>query len=382
MKFSTKAIRIGQDPDPAFMAVTPPIYQTSTFAWKNLDALPSFDYTRCGNPNAKALEEVLAALENGKYAQVFASGMAAVMGAFCSLKMGDHLLLASDIYGGTHRLAYGYLAQNGIETSEFNASQPESIASQIRPNTKLAIFESPTNPNVRVMDIAQVASVFKAHGITTVFDNTFASPYLQNPLDLGIDVVIHSTTKYLGGHSDLIGGAVITNSESIYTATKEFIKATGAVCSPQDCWLLLRGIKTLAVRMPVHCENALKIAKALESHKHVTKVLYPGLTSHPDHALASRQMRGFGGMLAFEVEGGAAQAKKVAESTEIILLAESLGGVESLIGYPPMMSHATMSEEQRQAKGIPPNLLRLSVGIEDAEDLIHDLNCAIENAYR
>ena len=381
MKFSTKAIRVGQDPDPAFMAVTPPIYQTSTFAWKNLDALPQYDYTRCGNPNTSALQEVLAALENGKYAQVFASGMAGVMGSLCSLKTGDHFLMASDIYGGTHRLAYGYLAQNGIETSEFDASKPETIASQIRSNTKLAIFESPTNPNVRVMDITAISDIFRSAGVISIFDNTFASPYLQNPLDLGVDVVVHSTTKYLGGHSDLIGGALITNSESFYGEVKEFVKSTGAIASPQDSWLLLRGVKTLAVRMPRHCENALAIARSLERNKRVTNVLYPGLTSHPDHELAKRQMRAFGGMLAFEVEGGAAQAKKVAESTEVILLAESLGGVESLIGYPPMMSHATMTEEQRIAKGIPSNMLRLSVGIEDADDLIEDLNCAIENAY-
>lgn len=382
MRFATKAIRVGQDPDPVFGAVTNPIYQNSTFVWESLDKIPPFDYTRCGTPNSKALEEVLASLENGKYCQIFGSGMAAVAGSLSSLKPGDHLLMASDIYGGTHRLAYVYLAQNGIETTEFNASCPDSIRDAIKPNTKIAIFESPSNPTMRVMDIARITEIFRNAGVTTVFDNTFASPYLQNPLDLGADVVIHSTTKYLGGHSDLVGGALITNSKETYEQVKEYVKATGAIASPQDAWLLLRGIKTLAVRMPRHCGNALGIAKFLESHPRVSAVHYPGLPNHPDHVLTTQQMRGFGGMLAFEVDGGAEKAKKVGESTQVILLAESLGGVESLIAYPPMMSHATMTEKERLSKGIVPNLLRLSVGIEDLQDLIDDLDQALSVSFK
>jgi cystathionine beta-lyase/cystathionine gamma-synthase len=377
MRFATKALRVGQDPDGDFGAVINPIYQSATFAWKDLDTLPKYDYTRCGNPNIGSLEEVLASLENAKHCLLFGSGMAAIAAAFSALEVGDHLLVASDIYGGTFRLAYVQLPRQGVEVSEFDASAPCSLADAIRPNTKMVVFETPTNPNIRIVDIAAVVAIAKEAGIVTVFDNTFASPALQNPLDLGVDVVVHSTTKYISGHSDVIGGALLVNDEGLYKQYKEYSKTVGAVASPFDAWLSLRGLKTLDVRMARHCENALAVAKFLAGHPKVAKVHYPGLVDHPDHALARRQMRGFGGMLAFEVKGSGADARTVCEATKLFLLAESLGGVESLIGYPPLMSHATMTEEQRVAKGIPPTLIRVSVGIEDAQDLIDDFDQAL-----
>jgi cystathionine beta-lyase/cystathionine gamma-synthase len=378
MRFATKALRVGQELDPKYRAVIQPLYQTATFGWEDLDHVPAIDYTRCQNPNRKTLEEVIAALENGKHAVLFASGMAAIVASLSLLQNGDHMLLATDIYGGTFRVAEKLLPRQGISVSEFCAHDPLTINDVVQPNTKLLIFETPTNPNLRVSDIAAVVKVAKSHGLIVVFDNTFASPALQNPLDLGVDIVVHSTTKYISGHSDVIGGAAVTNSEEYYTAIYEWNKAVGAVPSPFDCWLSLRGVKTLACRMDVHCRNAQAIAEYLASHPKVSKVHYPGLPTHPDHAVAKKQMKGgFGGMLAFEVVGGTPAARKLAESTEVFLLAESLGGVESLIGYPPLMSHATMTEEQRVSKGIPGSLLRVSVGVEDVADLIEDLEQAL-----
>jgi cystathionine beta-lyase/cystathionine gamma-synthase len=376
MKFATKALRVGQQPDGPHLAVIPPIFQSATFAWKDLDSIPRFDYTRCDNPNRDALEQVIASLENGAHCVVFGSGMAAIVAAFSLLEAGDHLLMASDIYGGTFRVGQKLLPRQGISVSEFCANEPLSLRDAVQPNTKMVIFEGPTNPNLRVVDIEAIARVSQELGLISVFDNTFASPALQNPLDLGVDVVVHSTTKYISGHSDVIGGALVTSDDQIYAHVYEYSKTVGSVPSPFDCWLSLRGLKTLGARMKVHCQNAQAVAEFLEVHPQVRKVHYPGLPTHPDHRLASRQMRGFGGMLAFEVESETL-ARKVAEGCHIFLLAESLGGVESLIGYPPLMSHATMTEEERLERGIPPTLLRLSVGIEDAEDLIADLAAAL-----
>lgn len=378
MRFATKPIRVGQDLDSDHRAVITPIYQSATFGWKSLNDIPKIDYTRCQNPNRQTLEEVIASLENGKHCTVFASGMAAIMGAFCLLQSGDHLLMASDIYGGTFRVAEKLLPRYGIEVTDICTKDPGNIKEYAKPNTKMVIFEGPTNPNLRVMDIAAIAAQAKELGILSVFDNTFASPYLQNPLDLGIDIVVHSTTKYISGHSDVIGGALITNSQEIQDQVFEYSKTVGAVPSPFDCWLTLRGVKTLAVRMKQHCENALAVAEFLEDHPKVSRVYYPGLPSHPDFQLARKQMRGFGGMVSFEVKGSGTDACTFAEGCNVFLLAESLGGVESLIGYPPLMSHATMTEEQRLAKGIPPTLIRLSVGIEDKEDLIEDIAQALD----
>ena len=377
MRFSTKAIRVGQTPDKQRRAVINPIYQSATFQWEDLDHVPKIDYTRCANPNRHSLEEALASLENGKHCVVYSSGMAAIMGALSLLKAGDHLLMASDIYGGTQRVADSLLPRMGIEVTEYDGADPDSLDELVKPNSKMVIFESPTNPTLRVFDIAKTCRKAKELGLISVFDNTFASPYIQTPLDLGADISVHSTTKYIGGHSDVVGGALITNNDAYATAAFEYLKTVGSNPSPFDCWLSLRGLKTLSLRMKQHSENALKIARFLEKHPAVSKVHYPGLESHPNHALAKSQMRGFGGMVSFEVAGPVTNARTVAESVKVILLAESLGGVESLIAYPPLMSHATLTEEQRVEKGILPTLLRFSVGIEDADDLIEDLEQAL-----
>jgi cystathionine beta-lyase/cystathionine gamma-synthase len=378
MRFATKPIRVGQEIEKEHRAVIQPLYQSATFGWTSLSEIPAIDYTRCQNPNRQTLESIIASLENGRHCTVFASGMAAIMAALSFLESGDHILIASDIYGGTHRVGQKILPKWGVEVAEVDTHDVTGIEAKIQPNTKMIVFEGPTNPNLRIMDIEAIAEIAKRNGILSVFDNTFASPYLQNPLDAGIDMVAHSTTKYISGHSDVIGGALVTNSSEIHEAVFEYAKTVGAVPSPFDCWLTVRGLKTLSVRMKQHCENAQAIAEYLEAHPKVDKVHYPGLPSHPDHALAKRQMRGFGGMVSFEVKGTGEDACTFAESCDIFLLAESLGGVESLIGYPPLMSHATMTEEQRLAKGIPPTLIRLSVGIEDVEDLIEDLAKALD----
>ncbi len=378
MRFATRALRVGQDPEPNFGAVIPPIYQSSTFAWKDLDTAPAFDYTRCQAPNRAQLEGVVASLENGEFCTLFSSGMAAIGATFALMKCGDGLLMANDIYGGTFRMAEQHLTRQGIETAFFDAHDPSTIAKAVGPNTRMLIFETPTNPSVRVSDVRAVCAEAHRHGLTVVFDNTFASPALQNPLDLGADVVVHSTTKYISGHSDVIGGAAITNDEAIGKHLCEWNKAWGAVPSPFDTWLSLRGVKTMALRMRAHCENAQAVAEFLQGHPRVAKVHYPGLPDHPDHATAKAQMRGgFGGMLAMELPS-VEIARCVAESTRVFLLAESLGGVESLIAYPPLMSHAVMTEAQRLERGIPPTMLRLSVGIEDKEDLIEDLDAALK----
>lgn len=377
MEFATKAIRVGQDPDCDNRAVINPIWQSATFAWEDLDHIPAIDYTRCTNPNRISLEQALASLENGKYCTAFASGMAAITAALSLLEQGDHLLMASDIYGGTYRLAHKLLPKQGVSCTEFDARDLASVEAAIQPNSKLIIFESPTNPNLRVCDIAAIVAIAKQHGLITVFDNTFASPALQNPLELGVDLVIHSTTKYVSGHSDVIGGAVVTNDPDLALHIYEWNKMVGAVPAPLDTWLSVRGLKTLQIRMERHCLNAQAVAEYLEGHPAVAKVHYPGLESHPDHEIAKKQMKGFGGMVSFEVKGSAADARRVAEATRIFLLAESLGGVESLIGYPPLMSHATMTEDERAERGIPDTMLRLSVGIEDIKDIIADLEQAL-----
>jgi cystathionine beta-lyase/cystathionine gamma-synthase len=377
MRFATKAIRVGQDPDKSFRAVVNPIYQSATFNWVDLDHVPPVDYTRCANPNRAVLEAVIAALENGRHCTVFSSGMAAIMGAFSFLRSGDHVLMATDIYGGTFRACDVYLPRMGVSYDEFDASDPNTLARAKKPNTKLVVYETPTNPTLKVCDVKAVADEARRLGLISVFDNTFASPYLMNPLDLGVDVVVHSTTKYVNGHSDVIGGALITNDDAKALAVFEYLKAVGSSPSPFDCWLALRGVKTLPVRMRQHCENAQTVAEFLDGHPKVARVHYPGLPSHPDHAVAKRQMRAFGAMVSVEIAGPSKNARKVAESTKIFQLAESLGGVESLIAYPPLMSHASMTEEQRLARGIPPTLLRLSVGIEDKDDLVEDLAQAL-----
>jgi cystathionine beta-lyase/cystathionine gamma-synthase len=379
MRFATKAIRTGQDPEREHRSVTYPIYQTSTFAWDQIDEEPHVAYSRVNNPNRLVLEQVIAYMENGKYCTTFASGMAAVVASLSGLQAGDHVLVASDIYGGTHRYIDSILPRQGISYAVFNSCRPETLSEVVKPNTKMLMFESPTNPLLRVCDIRKVVAEAKKHGLITVFDNTFASPALQRPLDLGVDIVMHSTTKYISGHSDVIGGCLVTNREEIAFQTTEWAKNTGACASPFDAWLSLRGLKTLAIRMERHSANALTVAQWLESHADVNAVYYPGLTSHPDHEVAKSQMDGFSGMLSFEI-GNTEFAKIVGTSTKLFLLAESLGGVESLIGYPTLMSHGCMTEQERLDRGVKPNLLRLSVGIEDPQDLIEDLQQAFAKA--
>lgn len=378
MRFATKPIRVGQEPETAYQSVIFPLYQTSTFAWDNLDGSPELEYTRVQNPTRRALEEVISALENGTHCTTFSSGMAAVMAALSILKNGDHMIMASDIYGGTHRLAETYFPGIGVETTYYDAQKPASIDALVKPNTKLIIFESPTNPTLRVMDIAATVAAAKKHGLVTIFDNTFASPALQNPLDLGVDMVLHSTTKYIGGHSDVVGGCVVTKQAKFGDMLFEWNKNVGSNPSPFDCWLTLRGLKTLDLRMQRHCSNAQKVAEFLASHPRVEVVHYPGLTTHPDHELAKRQMRGFGGMMSFVVKGSVAETHAIAKRMKLFLLAESLGGVESLVGYPTLMSHGGLTEDERLARGIPPTMLRLSVGIEDPDDQIEDLQQALD----
>ncbi len=377
MKFATRAIRVAQTPVGPYKPVVLPLYQSSTFAWNSLEDIPAIDYTRVANPSRQAVEEIIASLENGKFATAFASGMAAITATMSLAKQGDHVVIATDIYGGTLRLCEQYLPAQGITYGTFDMCAPETLDEALQPNTKLVIFESPTNPTLRICDISAIVARCKAAGVHTVFDNTFASPALQNPLDMGVDVVVHSTTKYIGGHSDVVGGVAVTNSQELATAFFEWNKMVGSNPGPFDCWMLIRGVKTLGIRVERSCENALALARFLSSHPKVRKVNYPGLENHPGHEIAARQMRAFGGMLSFEVDGGYEEARRVCEGTKVFILAESLGAVESLIGYPSLMSHAGLTEEQRCAIGIPPGLVRLSIGIEDISDLIDDLDQAL-----
>lgn len=376
MQFSTRAIHVGQEADPATGATIVPIYQTSTYTQEGIGRHKGFEYSRTGNPTRAALEACLASLENGKHGLAFASGTAASAAVMNLLSSGDHVVCADDVYGGTYRLFELVLKRYGIEYSWVDMTNEVNVRKAIRPNTKMLWLETPTNPLLSVVDIAALAEIGRKAKLITVVDNTFASPYLQQPLDLGADIVVHSTTKYLGGHSDVVGGAVVTSNEQYYTTIKYHQNAVGGVPGAFDSWLVLRGAKTLAVRMKAHCENAMQIAHWLEKCDAVEKVIYPGLASHRQHALAKRQMRDFGGMVSFVIKGGAEAAKKVACRTKLFSLAESLGGVESLIGHPATMTHASIPKDQREARGITDGLLRLSVGIEDAADLIADLEHA------
>ncbi|MCO5298136.1 MAG: aminotransferase class I/II-fold pyridoxal phosphate-dependent enzyme [Fimbriimonadaceae bacterium] len=378
MRFSTRAVHGAGTFEDGVGASVRPIYQSSTFRWESLEREPPFMYARYGNPNRAELEATLAALEGAEYGACFSSGMAALAAAMSLAQAGDHVVLADAIYGGTAALAAKLLPRHGIEVSSFDSLKPESLRAAARPNTKLVFYESPTNPTVEVVDIAAVAAVAKQLGILTVFDNTFATPYLTRPLSLGADVVVHSTTKYLGGHSDVTGGAALTNDAAIHAHLLEQLKLGGAVPEPFASWLTLRGVKTLPARMRVHCDNAARVAEHLAAHPKVRRVCYPGLAEPDVRALAARQMEGrFGGIVAFELEGGRDAAFQFAERTRVFHIAASLGGVESLLSYPPLFSHAGLTEEERQARGITPGLLRASVGLEDIDDLVEDLDRAL-----
>jgi cystathionine beta-lyase/cystathionine gamma-synthase len=372
--FSTRAIHAGQDPDTATGAVIVPIYQTSTFAQDSVGVHKGYEYSRSGNPTRTALETALAALDGGTHALAFASGLAAENTALLMLSAGDHVIGGDDAYGGTYRLFTKVFARHGISFDFVDTRDPEEVAEAIRPETKLVWLETPTNPLLKLADIGKIAELARPRGVLTLVDNTFASPYLQRPLELGADIVLYSTTKYMGGHSDVVGGALVVKDAELYERLKFLQNAAGGVPGPFDSWLVLRGLKTLALRMRAHSENGLAVARFLSEHPAVEQVIYPGLPSHPQHELAKRQMRGFGGMISVILRGGEAQANAMVARTKLFTLAESLGGVESLIEVPAAMTHASVAGSKLE---VPASLVRLSVGIEDAEDLIADLEQAL-----
>nr|WP_314845980.1 cystathionine gamma-synthase [uncultured Microbacterium sp.] len=375
--FSTRAIHAGQDPDPTTGAIIPPIYQASTHVQDGIGGFrEGYEYNRAGNPTRTSLETQLAALEGGASALSFASGLAAEDALLRGiLQPGDHVLLGNDAYGGTYRLLAKVFTKWGVETTTVELSDHDAVRAAIRPETKIVWVETPSNPLLKVVDIAVISEIAHEGGAIAVVDNTFASPALQQPLSLGADLVVHSTTKYLGGHSDVLGGAVIFRDERFFDDVKFQQFAVGAVSAPLDAWLTTRGIKTLAVRVRQHSENAQAIAEWATARPEFERVYYPGLESHPGHEIAARQMSGFGGMLSFGLAAGASAARAFAESTELFQLAESLGGVESLIGYPPDMTHASVRGTEL---AVPENVVRLSVGIEDVSDLIADLEQGLD----
>lgn len=373
MKFETLAIHAGQGPDPAYGAVMPPIYQTSTFAFEGFDKPGEFDYTRSGNPTRKQLEACLAALEGGSAGFVFSTGMAATATMLSHFSAGDHLIVHDDLYGGTYRLLTSVIAEKGIAIDFVNLRDIAAVEAAARPETKGIWIETPTNPLMNLVDLREIADFAKARSIMTICDNTFLSPYFQRPLEFGIDVVMHSTTKYINGHSDVVGGALVVNDDALAERIGFLQNALGAAEAPFDCFLVLRGVKTLALRMEAHNSNALAIARWLESHPKIATVLHPGLESHPQHALALAQTTGFGGTFSFRIKGGNAEAKRFFDALELFVLAESLGGVESLIEQPFTMTHVSMPEDVRLSIGITEDLIRVSVGIEHVDDLIADL---------
>ncbi len=377
MKFSTKAIHAGQQPDPTTGAIMTPIYQTSTYAQTGMGEHKGFEYARTGNPTRSALEACIASLENGTHGLAFASGMAAESAILSLLSSGDGMIACDDLYGGSYRIFERIMRRYNVDTSYVTAGNIADYEKAIRPNTKLIWLETPTNPLLRLVDIRAVAEIAHRHNLLLVVDNTFSSPYFQQPLELGADIVLHSTTKYINGHSDVIGGAVVTNNEEVYEALKFHQNAAGAVPGPFDVWLTLRGIKTLAVRMRQHEENAHSVARFLTEHKRVENVYYPGLSSHPDHELAKRQMSGFGGMVSFQFKGTLADVEEVVRRLKVFTFAESLGGIESLACHPATMTHGSIPREIREARGVGDTLLRLSVGIEDIEDILADLEQAL-----
>jgi cystathionine beta-lyase/cystathionine gamma-synthase len=372
--FETRAIHDGQAPDPATGAVVPPIYQTSTFAQSAPAEHKGYEYARTGNPTRAALETAVASLEEGTYGLAFASGMAAITTVAYLLRPGDHVLLPDDVYGGTYRLFVRVLQRYGIESSYVDMTDLTRVEAALTARTRMVLTETPTNPYLKILDLARIAELAHARDAVVVVDNTFASPYFQRPLLLGTDVVVHSTTKYLGGHSDVVGGVAVTSSKELYETLKFHQNAAGAVPGPFDCWLVLRGLRTLAVRMDVHARNAMRVAEFLRSQHGVSRVFYPGLPDHPGHEIARRQMTGFGGMVSFTLTGGGAAARAVAAAAQVFTLAESLGGVESLLDHPASMTHASLAGSPLQ---VDPGLLRLSVGIEHPDDLVEDLRQAL-----
>jgi cystathionine beta-lyase len=378
MKFGTKAIHAGVEPDPATGAIMTPIYQTSTYVQKSPGKHKGYEYSRTHNPTRTALQKSIAALENGKFGICFASGMAAIDTIVKLLKPGDEVISTNDLYGGSYRIFTKIFEGFGIKFHFVSMEDPKNIASYINDNTKLIWIETPTNPLLRIIDIKGIVAIAKKKNIMVAVDNTFATPYLQTPLDLGADIVMHSVTKYLAGHSDVVMGAIVVNDEELAQRLAFIQNSCGAVPGPQDCFLVLRGIKTLHLRMQRHCENGKAIAKFLSSHPKVDTVYYPGLPTHPNHKVAKKQMNDFGGMLSFTLKSDSIKdAVKFLEKVQLFSLAESLGGVESLCGHPASMTHASIPKKEREKSGLKDSLIRLSIGVEDAEDLIADLKQAI-----
>ena len=376
--FGTKAIHAGQRPDPSTGAIMTPIYQTSTFVQQSPGKIiGEYDYSRAANPTRTAIEANLAALEGGKHGLCYSSGVAATGAVLHTLSAGDNVLLCDDVYGGTNRLFHRIFAQLGIETTLVDMTDLDATRAAFRDNTKLLWIETPTNPTLKIIDIAAVCELAKGTGARVAVDNTFATPFLQNPLSLGADIVCHSTTKYIGGHSDAIGGALIVNDDELHQQLKFIQLSEGAVPGIFECFLLLRSTKTLHVRMERHCANARRVAEHLIEHPAVERVVYPGLESHPQHAIAKKQMRDFGGMVTIYLKGDIERARTMLERVHLFGLAESLGGVESLIEHPAIMTHASVPPEQRAKLGISDSLVRLSVGIENVDDLIADLDQAL-----
>lgn len=380
MKLDTLAIHAGQQPDPTTGAIMTPIYQTSTYVQESPGVHKGWEYSRTHNPTRKALEDCIAALEGARFGTAFASGCAATATVLQALDAGDHVVACDDLYGGTYRLFTKVLSRHGIEFSFVDLSDPASLEAHVRPNTKLVWIESPTNPLLKLVDIRAVAERAHAHGLTVVVDNTFMTPVFQRPLELGADVVVHSMTKYINGHSDVVAGVIVTDDAALDARYRFIQNSCGAVLGPHDAFLVLRGVKTLGVRMRQHARAAAKVADFLVAHPKIERVLYPGHPSHPQHELATRQMSGGGGMITCFVAGGLDASRRFLENTRIFALAESLGGVESLIEHPAIMTHASVPPEIRATLGISDGLVRLSVGIEDEEDLLEDLEHALSFA--
>ena len=376
MGFSTDAIHAGQQPDPTTGAVITPIYLTSTYAQEGIGKHKGYEYGRTQNLTRAALENNIAALEKGKFGIAFSSGLAATQALLSLVKAGDHVIVSNNVYGGTYRLFEMIYRDYGLDFSWIDTNDSEAVKNAIKKNTKIIFFETPTNPMMNLTDIKQLTDIAKENNLLTIVDNTFMSPYFQNPLTLGAGIVLHSSTKYINGHSDVIGGLVVTNDQKVFERLKYVQNAAGAVPSPFDCWLTLRATKTLAVRMKQHNENAIQIAEYLSSQKYVKKIYYPGLKNHPHHELAKKQMRGFGGMISIDL-GDVELAHKVIERFKVFTLAESLGSVESLVCHPASMTHASVPKEKREAMGLTESLIRFSVGLEDVEDLIKDIEQTI-----
>ena len=378
LHFETMCVHGGVHKDQQYNSVTTPIYPTSTFYWNSLESHSGYDYTRSGNPTRKALEENLAALEGGAGCVATSTGMSAVHCAMALFSPGDHVSAPADLYGGTFRLFDRYLSEKGLSFTFVDMTKPEQIQAAFRPETRVIWIETPSNPLLKVIDIAAVVALARQHNVMTICDNTFLSPYLQRPLDFGVDIVMHSTTKYINGHSDVVGGCVISRTAETAKRVAWICNALGLSCSPFDAWLVLRGLKTLGCRMEAQQASALEIARFLEAHPLIERVYYPGLESHPQHQLARQQQRGFGAMLAFDTRDGRSVAERVCMKTRLFDVAESLGGIESLISFPVTMSHASMTPEARAAAGITEKTVRVSVGLEHCADLIADLRQALD----